>query len=122
MIDSGMADANMIAHRTMDMLESALSGRFLNCAQLALIAARFPSETEHSEYTTFKVEIIVRLFSHLVDVINFDYVLKECDYVEYAMLVYRLGECLYYSFLLMFCGIFMYWRGFVVIFVGFFAN
>ncbi len=94
MLDSGMADAHMIAARTMDVLESALSGRYLNCAQLALIAYKFPEGAElHNDYATHRVELIVRLFSRLVDVVNFDYVLKELDQGEYAMVVYRLGQC-----------------------------
>ena len=67
-------------------------GRYLNCAQLALIVNKFPDGSElHNEYSTYRVELIVRLFSRLVDLINFDYVLKELEQAEYAMVVFRLG-------------------------------
>lgn len=44
-----------------------------------------------NEHTTYRVEVIVRLFSTLTDVINFDFVLKELSNAEQAMLIFRLG-------------------------------
>ena len=44
-----------------------------------------------NEHSTFRVELIVRLFSILTDVINFDFVIKDLTNEEHAMLIFRLG-------------------------------
>lgn len=64
----------------------------MNCVQLVLIVQKFPDGSElHNDYSTYRVELVVRLFSRLVDIINFDYVLRELEQHEYAMVVFRLG-------------------------------
>jgi hypothetical protein len=85
-------DLAFIAARVIDAFETILAGRFLTCAQLALLIDRYPGgNIQINAYSTYRVELIVSLFSYLVDVINFDIVLKELEPKEMAMCYYRLG-------------------------------
>ena len=85
-------DESVVAVRILEILENSLAGRFLTCPQLALLVERFPDGSyERNNFYSFRVELVITFFSKLVDVINFDLVLKELNCIEYAMVVVRLG-------------------------------
>lgn len=92
MIDSGTVDAAIIAERLLETLKFALAGRFLTAVQLALLVERFPEGyIPCGDFSTYRVELIVSLYTRVVDIINIDYVLKELESTEYAILLFRLG-------------------------------
>lgn len=92
MLENVMMERELIAIRILDALETVLAGRYLTCAQVGLIVERFPfGNVKHSDFGSFRVELIVSLFSRITDIINFEYVLKELDNVEIAMVIFRLG-------------------------------
>lgn len=82
----------MIAMRTLDAVESVLAPRLITCAQLCVLLLNFPNgKGVLNEHATFRVELIVRLYSILTDLVNFDIVLRELSNKEIAMLIFRLG-------------------------------
>lgn len=92
MIDSGTMDAAIIAERLLETLKFALAGRFLTSVQLALLVERFPEGyMPCGDFSTYRVELIISLYTRVVDIINIDYVLKELESTEYAILLFRLG-------------------------------
>lgn len=92
MLDNVMMDRELIAIRILDALETVLAGRYVTSAQVGMIAERFPfGNLRMSEFGTYRVELIVSLFSRIIDVVNFEYVLRELDNVEISMLHFRLG-------------------------------
>lgn len=85
-------DVETICLRLLDALEMLLIGRKLTCAQLSIIIDRFPlGNLLINPTSTFRVELIVSLFSNLVDPINFEYILKDLDALEIGMLIFRIG-------------------------------
>lgn len=92
MIESGVMDASVIAERLLETLKFALAGRFLTAVQLALLVERFPEGyMPCGDFSTYRVELIVALYTRVVDIINIDYVLKELESTEYAILLFRIG-------------------------------
>jgi hypothetical protein len=92
MLHSGTMDSAIVADRILQTLKFSLAGRFLNCFQLAILVNHFPDGyMPCGEFSTYRVELIISLFSRLVDLINFDYVLKELESTEYGMILFRLG-------------------------------
>lgn len=92
MMESNMLEPSVIAMRVLETLQMILAGRFLTSGQLALLVEKFPDGAERmNEFSTFRVELVIMFFSRVKDVINFDYVLKELDHGECAMLFLRLG-------------------------------
>ena len=83
---------NIIAERILEFLENTLAGRYLTCAQLAMIIDRYPDgNLEYGEYGTYRVMLIISLFPNIVDLINIDIILKDLSTNEVAMLIYRVG-------------------------------
>jgi hypothetical protein len=92
MIESELVSETIIAGRLLEAVEYSIGGRWITCNQLALMVERFPGGNRTiNEFGTYRVELIVMLFSRIVDIINFDYVLKELNYSEYGMVMFRLG-------------------------------
>lgn len=82
----------MIALRILDALETLLMGRFISSAQLATLTETFPSgDTFINDYSTFRTEMIVTLFPRVIDLYNFDMVLRELTPKEIAIIIYRIG-------------------------------
>ncbi len=85
-------DQTFIAMRIIDALEMILAGRFITCAQLSLLVERLPAgNVSLHALATYRVELIISLFSRIKDLINFDFVLKDLESVEIAMLMFRIG-------------------------------
>ncbi len=85
-------DPTIIASRVLDALETILSGRYLTCAQIGIILEKFPfGNIMMNDYSTYRVELIISLFSRIVDLINMEYVFKELESFEIAMLYFRIG-------------------------------
>ncbi|RYG68846.1 hypothetical protein EON64_04230 [archaeon] len=92
MLENVMIDRDLIAVRILDALETVLAGRYLTSGQLGYIVEKFPfGNLQMSEFGTFRVELIISLFSRLTDLINFEYVLQDLENVEIAMILFRLG-------------------------------
>lgn len=78
--------------RMLNALEFALSGRYICCAQLAMLVDRILNGgIAINDYSTWRVDCIVMFFPLLTDTINFEHVLKVLKPNECAMLIYRLG-------------------------------
>jgi hypothetical protein len=88
----GNIDPSFIAMRVLDALETILSGRYLTCIQLAFVLEKFPfGNILINDYSTYRVELIISLFSRINDIVNFEYVLKELESYEIAILFFRIG-------------------------------
>lgn len=78
--------------RYLDALEIILAGRFITCAQMGLLLEKFPcGDARIDAFATYRVELIISLFSRIVDKVNFEYVLRELTNAEMAMVIYRVG-------------------------------
>lgn len=89
---------HIVATRIFDALEVTLSGRYINCAQLAVLVEKFNYDDLGLRYddvpyaySSWRTEIIIMLFGQVVDLINFEHVLKCLKPLEYAILMFRLG-------------------------------
>jgi hypothetical protein len=92
MMESGLVDAAIVAERLLETLKFALAGRFLTSVQLALLVEKFPEGfLPCGEYATYRTELIIALYSRVVDLVNFDYVLRDLEASEIAILLFRLG-------------------------------
>ena len=92
MLESGTMDPALIAERLLETLKFALSGRYLTCIQLALLIERFPDGyLPCGEYGTYRTELVIALHSRILDLINFEYILKDLESSEVAILIFRLG-------------------------------
>lgn len=92
MLQNVTMERSLIAIRILDALETVLAGRYLTSAQLGSIVERFPfGQLKLSDFGTYRVELIISLFSRITDLVNFEYVLKELENHEIAMLFFRLG-------------------------------
>ncbi|KAJ1421704.1 hypothetical protein B484DRAFT_332595 [Ochromonadaceae sp. CCMP2298] len=91
MIAAGMEPA-VIAERIVEVLLSTLAGRWITCVQLALMVEKIlEGSTQCGDFSTYRTELVVGLYSRVVDPINIDFVLKELEADEYALLLFRLG-------------------------------
>ena len=79
--------------RLIHCLLDILGGRGLSCAQLAFVMNRLPQyESTTGPVGTFRVDFVVSLSSQIVDMHNFDLVIKQLGSArEAAMLILRLG-------------------------------
>ena len=78
--------------RTIDVLETAIAGRSITCAQLEIIATTLVEGKYYiDKFCSLRVELIIRLFTQLSDLVNFDIVLRDLTYKEIAILYFRLG-------------------------------
>lgn len=76
----------------LEVIEETLGARYITCVQLAVLVANFPGgDVEISKYGNYRVEIIIRLFSCIVDAHNFDYVTKFLTSAEMSKVLFRLG-------------------------------
>lgn len=92
MLKNYSIDQSVIAMRYLDALEIILAGRLITCAQLGLITEKFPFGNQlFDDFGTYRVELIVSLYSRVIDKINMEYVLKELENAEIGMLYFRLG-------------------------------
>jgi len=92
MLESGNVDPAIICERMLETLKFSLAARFITSFQLALLVHEFPDGyLACGDFSTYRVELIISLYTRVVDVINMDYVLKELESSEYAMLLFRLG-------------------------------
>jgi hypothetical protein len=68
-----------------------LGGKFITCAQLVILLEFLPSNIVLSyPFSTYRVELTVKLYNKLSDLINIDLVLSVLTAKEEAMLIYRL--------------------------------
>lgn len=92
MLESGSVDPTITCARILEILKFTLAARFITCVQLALLVERFPDGfMPCGDFSTYRVELIVSLYSRVVDVINMDYVLKELESSEVGIVLFRLG-------------------------------
>ena len=79
--------------RIASLCAEVFANKRLSCCQLCLLLEHLPVMlgATDTDYTTSRVELIIRMFSILSDSINFDTVLAQLEAQELAMLAYRLG-------------------------------
>jgi len=59
---------------------------------MSIILNQFPSgTTEATDFSTFRVELIIRLFTQICDKVNFDFILRILLPKEISMIIFRLG-------------------------------
>ena len=81
-----------LAMRTLDALETVLAPRFITCAQMYVLLSHLPGgakNVEISKHSTFRVELIVRLFTLLTDIIHFDFVIKVANTIMVLIIVHN---------------------------------
>lgn len=89
-----------LAGRLIDGMTADFGVRIISCAQLAVLVLLLPFKAlKKDSFTTFRVELIVRLYSNLCDKFNFDRVLRLLLPFEYALILYRLGALTIFSVL-----------------------
>ena len=73
-------------------IESSLESRLIFSRHLALILEAFHiGQTARSNYGSYRVELIIRLFHQIVDLQNFGFVLALLNPREYSQIVIRVG-------------------------------
>jgi hypothetical protein len=92
-----MVDAHPSAeYRSVHMVEYLtfeLVHRWVYCRQLAVIIQLFQfGMVLHSNFGSYRVQLIVKLFDRIVDLHNFQFVLMHLNSHEHAALLARLGE------------------------------
>ena len=74
-----------LAVRALDALETVLAPRLITCAQMYVLLSHFPDSAKNitiSKHSTFRVELIVRFFTIIADMIHFDFILKVRSYIR----------------------------------------
>jgi hypothetical protein len=81
-----------LAGRLVDGMTADFGVRVISCAQLAILVLLLPFKAlKKDSFSTFRVELIVRLYSNLCDKFNFDRVSRLVMPAEHALMNYRLG-------------------------------
>ena len=77
----------------MEMIEEIFSVRCITSAQLALLTDIFPGgDINISQYGgNYRVELVVRLFSRVIDPQNFGIISKTLSEIEISKIIHRLG-------------------------------
>lgn len=90
--ESDIIDKEVLAMRTIDALEDALCGRLITASQLVIMVKALPGGTmKKNNFGTMRVELIVSFFSKVIDLLNFERVLKVLTSHEIGMLMFRIG-------------------------------
>lgn len=92
-----MKDARPSAeYRSAHLLEyllAELGHRWVYCRQLSVAVQLYSfGVVAHSNFGSYRVELIVKLFDRIVDLHNFQFVLMHLTSVEYAALLARIGR------------------------------
>ena len=83
---------NLLAAKILEACLEIFSGICVTCSQLSIILNQFPRGTaEATNYSTFRVELVIRLFTQIIDKVNFDIILRLLSPKEIAMIIFRLG-------------------------------
>ncbi len=91
-IQVSSAASNVTLNRIIAAFLDVLGGKFITCAQLVILLEFLPSDIVLSyPFSTYRVELTVKLYNKLSDLINIDLVLSVLTAKEEAMLIYRLG-------------------------------
>ena len=76
----------------MEYCETFMSTRWMKCSQLALLVSCFTAGwLERTVFGSYRVEIIVLLYTRLLDIHNFEFILMELTSREHACVVARVG-------------------------------
>ena len=76
----------------LEQLVEALQGHHICCHQLALTLDCWSAgKYMRTRYGSYRVELVVRLFSRLLDLHNFEFVLERLTTIEHACLIVRCG-------------------------------
>lgn len=76
----------------MEYCETFMSTRWMKSAQLALLVSCFTAgRLERTEFGSYRVEMVVLLYTRLLDIHNFEFVLMELTAREHACVVARIG-------------------------------
>jgi hypothetical protein len=76
----------------LEILEETICARYITSAQLLCLLNCFPDGSiEVSKLGNFRVEVIVRVFPHIIDPCNFDIISKRLTESEFVNVIRRLG-------------------------------
>lgn len=86
------AATNVTLNRLLMTFLDVLAGKYISCAQLVVLLELLPSDIVISyPFSTYRVDMVVTMYSKLTDIVNIDLVLSVLTTKEEAMLIYRLG-------------------------------
>lgn len=88
------------AARLVEVVEENLGAQYIRARHLALILERFPPECQVDKvpmFSTYRVEIVVSLFSRVKDIHNFEFVMRVLKPQEIAYLYARLGYLMLFN-------------------------
>jgi hypothetical protein len=87
-----------LAGRLIDGITTDLGERLIECAQLAVLILLLPFKAlKKDAFSTFRVELIVRMYSNIADKCNFDRITRLLQPMELGMLIFRLGSLIMFS-------------------------
>lgn len=76
----------------LEIIEETIATRCITCAQLLMLIVKIPATAvEISLIGNYRVELVVRLFSRLIDPHHFDIVSRQLTELEFAQVLHRLG-------------------------------
>ena len=76
----------------MEYVETFMSTRWIKSAHLALLVACFKDGTVmRTDFGSYRVELIVLLYTRLIDIHNFEFVLMNLTATEHAAVIARIG-------------------------------
>lgn len=76
-----------------EYLLSELSSRWIYCRQLSVVVKLFQFGVAlHSDFGSYRVELIVKLFDRIIDLHNFQFVLMHLNAHEHAAVFARIGK------------------------------
>ena len=90
-------DSQVKLSKLLDIIEESFGCyKWIYCRHLALIlnsiaALPFGTMGKIPYFGNYRVEVVVMLFGHLVDIVNFDVVMNELDNYEAACVIARIG-------------------------------
>lgn len=88
-----------------EYLTAELVHRWLYCRQLAVLVQLYTfGMALYSEFGSYRVELIVKLFDRVVDLHNFQFVLMHLSAHEHAALLARIGENTHSYLQLIYCS------------------
>ena len=87
----GIADEAMCVC-IMEYAETFMSTRWIKAAQLALLVSCFEvGRLRRSDFGSYRVELIILLYTRLIDIHNFEFVLMNLNAEEHACVIARIG-------------------------------
>jgi hypothetical protein len=84
-LQNKQVQAGLKAHKLVDLLEEVFARTYLYCRHLALVLdcfVPFGSYKQTQFFGTYRVELVIGLFSRLIDIHNFEIVVSPIKFLE----------------------------------------